>query len=805
MFTILTLTTLAIGIGANTAVFSVVNAILLKPLPFHDPNELIAIWARLRKQAEEEWPMSPAGYFTFRDEGKVFQDVALWSMGWVNMTGNGEPEQVDELYVTDGFLPLLGVRPILGRSFSRVDDSPGPPTIILMNDYWLRKFGGDPSVIGRRIMADGASTQIIGVMPPGFWFMDKHAAVIAPLQLDRAKVFVGQFGFQALARLKPGETLASASVDAGRMFPMMLDRFPPQPGMTKQMAQSLAIRPIVRPLKSDLVGNIGKLLWVLMGAIGAVLLIACANVTNLLLVRTGGRRQELAIRAALGAGWWGIAKELLLESVVLGVSGGLLGVGVAYGALRVLAAIDPGNLPRLDQIRIDPTVLLFSLSISLVAGVLSALIPVFKYSGGHLAGVLREGGRNASEGRERHRARNLLVIVQVALAMVLLIGSGLMLRTASALRQVPTGFTRPRQILTMEISVPEAEVPKPEQALLSFYDILEKVKAIPGVDLACISTGMTMDGSRIMGYGSPIFAADQTYSAGGFPAVRRFKYISPGYFKTMGNSLAAGRDLTLTDIFEARPVAIVSEALARELWHEPRAAIGKRIQEVPNAPWREIVGVAGNERDEGPDHAASAIVYLPTMVRNLFHREVILSVDQLFAIRSRQANSANLLNDVRRVVWSVNHNLPLAKVRTMQEIYDQAIARPSFALVMLTIAAGMALLLGVVGIYGVISYAVSQRTREIGIRMALGASERSVRLLFVRECLLLIVVGLVCGVAGAAALSRLMTSLLFDVSPLDSATYLTVSTVLAAAALLASYIPARRATTIEPMEALRAE
>jgi predicted permease len=315
---------------------------------------------------------------------------------------------------------------------------------------------------------------------------------------------------------------------------------------------------------------------------------------------------------------------------------------------------------------------------------------------------------------------------------------------------------------------------------------------------------MTMDGSRMMGYGSPIFAADQTYSAG-VPPVRRFKYISPGYFKTMGNSLVAGRDLTLTDIFEARPVAVVSEALARELWHEPGAAIGKRIQEVPNAPWREIVGVAGNEHDEGPDHAASAIVYLPTMVRNLFHREVVLGRDQFFAVRSRQANSAKLLKDVRQAVWSVNHNLPLAKVRTMQEIYDQAIARPTFALVMLTIAAGMALLLGVVGIYGVISYAVSQRTREIGIRMALGAPRQAVRLLFMRECLLLVVAGLVCGVAGAAALSRLMTSLLFEVSPLDSATYLTVSAVLAAAALLASYVPARKSTAIEPMEALRAE
>lgn len=403
------------------------------------------------------------------------------------------------------------------------------------------------------------------------------------------------------------------------------------------------------------------------------------------------------------------------------------------------------------------------------------------------------------------------MVVQVALAVVLLIGSGLMLRTASALKQVPPRFTQPRQILTMQISIPDqtsilnAEVPVQEAATRVYYEILDRIKAIPGVESASISNGMTMDGSRVLGFGGSIFMADRTYGAGEPPPLRRFKYVSPGYFKTMGNPLLAGRDLTLTDIQEARPVGVVSEALARELWHEPAAALGQRIQEVPKARWREIVGVAGNEHDEGPGHKASAIVCWPIPMRHFFQREIVIARDQLLGIRSVQGDATKLLKYVRQAVWSVNKNIPLAKVRTMQEIYNKSMARPSFALVMLAIAAGMSLLLSVVGIYGVISYAVSQRAREIGIRIALGASPRSVRMRFIREGSLLIAIGLVCGLAAATALSRLMTSLLFEVRPLDPATYLTVSAVLAATALLASYIPARRATKIEPMEALWAE
>jgi predicted permease len=751
----------------------------------------------------QEVNASPATYFTFREESRTFQDIGLWRNDSVNITGTGEPEQIDALDITDGLLPILGAQPIRGRWFSHKDDSPGSPkTVILSYGYWQRKFGGDPSAIGRRIMVDGDASEIIGILPPGFRFMNSRAALIEPLQFDRAKVFVGNFSYRGVARLKPGVTLAQANADVARMLPMMLDKFPPAPGISIKMFQEARFGPLVRPLKADVVGDIAKVLWVLMASIGVVLFIACANVANLMLVRAEGRQQELAIRAALGAGWSRIARELLMESVALGVAGGLLGVGLAYAALKLLVSIGPANLPRLEEISIAPAVLLFTLAISLVAGLLFGLIPVFKYAGPRLNAALRQGGRNSSDGRERHRARGVLVVVQVALALVLLIGSGLMIRTVQALKHVPPGFTQPEQILTLHVSIPDAEVPKPEQAARTYNNILEKVAAIPGVTAAGLTNSITMDGDND---NDPIFAADKSYADGQVPAMRRYKFISPGFFKAMGNPLLAGRDLTWTDIYETRPVVLVSDALARELWRDPAAALGKRIRENPKAPWREVVGVVGNERDDGADHKATTIVYWPMMLRDFWGFPMIAQRGQAFAIRSGRTGSASLLNEVRRAVWAVNPDLPIANVRTVKEVYDRSMARTAFTLVMLSIAAGMALLLGIVGIYGVVSYAVSRRTREIGIRIALGAPQQAVRQMFVREGLLLTAIGVVCGLAAAAGLTHLMKALLFEVSPLDPATYCAVSLVLAAAALLASYIPARRATAIEPVEALRVE
>jgi putative ABC transport system permease protein len=801
MFTGIVLLTLAVGIGANTAIFSVLSGILLKPLPFPDPDRLVAVWHTPPPSfGIKELEMSPATYFNYREEGRAFQDIGLWRRGSVSVTGLAEPEQVSSLGVTDGMLPVLGMQPALGRWFTRKDDSPGSPeTVMLAYGYWQRKFAGDRGILGRRLLLDGRLREIIGVMPRAFRFMNFDPAVIVPFQLDRNKVFIGNFSFQAVARLKPGVTLAEANTDVARMVPMMSAKFPPAPGMS---GISLRLDPNLRLLKSDLVGDIGKILWVLMGTVGIVLLIACANVANLLLVRAEGRQRELAIRAALGAGRWQIARELLLESLMLGLAGGAFALALASAAIRLVVAKGPSNLPRLNEIAIDPPVLLFTLGISLLAGLLFSLIPVFKYAGPRLETALRQGGRTSSDGRERHRARNLLVVIQVGLALVLLISSGLMIRTIRALKRVDPGFTRPGEILTFRASIPEALVRDREQVVRMQNEILRKIEAIPGVSSVGLVNSITMDGNND---NDPVYAEDHVYAVGQVPALRRYKFISPGFLKTMGNPLLAGRDLTWTDIDQKRPFALVSENLAREYWGSAAAALGKRIRENPQGKWREIIGVAGDERDDGVGKTAPLILYWPMMVKDFWGEPLSVQRNAAYAIRSSRTGSAGFLKEAEQAVWSVNPNLTIAQVRTVQEIYDRSLARTSFALVMLTIAAGMALLLGVVGIYGVIAYSVSQRTREIGIRIALGAGHSAVRRMFVGDALKLAAIGCACGLAAAAGMSKLMSALLFGVSPVDPATYGAVTAVLAAAALLASYLPARRATAIEPVVALRAE
>jgi predicted permease len=803
MFTGITVITLAIGIGANTAIFSVANGVLLKPLPYSSPERLVSIWQTAPGLNIKEINASPATYLTYREEGRTFEDIGLWQRDSVSVTGIAEPEEVPCLSVTDGTLPILGIQPVLGRGFTRKDDSPGSPeTVILTYGYWQRRFGGSPAAVGQRVLMDGQAREVIGVLPRSFRFMDFKPQLILPLRLDRNKVFVGNFSYQAIARLKSGITISQANADVARMLPMMGAKFPPAPGMSAKMLEDARLGPDVRPLKTDVVGDVGKVLWVLMGTVGIVLLIACANVANLLLVRAEGRQQELAIRAALGASWSQVARELLLESVTLAAAGGALGLGLAYGALRLLVVMGPANLPRLDEIAIDAPVLLFTAGISLFAGLLFGIIPVFKYAGPRLGTALRQGGRTVSEGKERHRVRNALVVLQVALALVLLISSGLMIRTMRALNHVQPGFTEPGEILTLRVSIPRAQVPQKEQVVRMDNDIMEKIAAIPGVTSVGLSNSITMDGNTD---NDPIYAEGRVYSESQIPPLRRFKFITPGFFKTMGNPLLAGRDLTWTDLYDKRPSVLVSENMARELWGSPSAALGKRVRENPKAPWREVVGVVGNERDDGVSQKAPTIIYWPIIIQGFWGEPLWLQRDLAFAVRSRRSGSAGYLKEVQQAVWSMNSNLTIASVRTVREIYDRSTARTSFTLVMLSIAAGMALLLGVVGIYGVIAYSVSQRTREIGIRIALGAQQETVTQMFVRHALLLTGIGVACGLAAAVVMMRLMSALLFGVNPVDPATYGAVSVVLASAALLASYLPARKATRIEPVDALRAE
>ncbi|HUI41937.1 MAG TPA: ABC transporter permease [Terriglobia bacterium] len=804
MFTAVTLITLAVGIGANTAVFSVLEGVLLKPLPYPHPEQLISVWEAAPGLNIKQLPMSPSEYFILREQNRTFVDIGAYTGDSVNVTGAGEPEHVRALLVTDGTLPILGVVPMLGRAFGRQDDSPGgPDTVMLTYGYWRRKFGSDRSVVGRSITVDGKAQLVIGVLPQNFSFMDQDVPpLLLPFKWDRNKLVLGNFSYQGVARLKPGVTLAQADADAARLFPVVIRSFPAPPGFSVKLFEQVHIEPDLRPLKQDVVGDVGSVLWVLMGTIGMVLLIACANVANLLLVRAEGRQRELAIRAALGAGWGRIAAELLLESLVLGVAGSALGLGLAYGALRALVAMAPSGLPRLNEIGIDAHVLLFTLAVALVASLLFGCVPIFKYSGVHLGTGLREGGRSLSQTREQHRARSVLVIVQVALALVLLICSGLMIRTFRALTRVQPGFTAPADLQTFRLSVPDAEVKDPEPVVRMYDAIVQKIAVIPGVSSVALSSTVPMDSS---GSFDPVSAQDRKYAEGQLPPIRRFKFVSPGLLKTLGTPLVTGRDFTWEDVYQKLPVAIVSEKMARDYWHEPAAALGKRIRVGTTDDWREIVGVAANVYDDGVNKDPSNCVYWPILMSRFWGQKTQVRRDLAFVIRSPRAGSESLMTEVRKAVWSVDPNLPLADVHTLDYFYRKSMARTSFTLVMLAVAGGMALLLGVIGLYGVIAYSVSQRTREIGIRLALGAQQRELTAMFVRHGLILVGVGVACGLAAAFAVMRLMRSLLFNVSALDPATYAAVSLGLVATAALASYLPSRRTSAVDPVEALRAE
>jgi predicted permease len=806
LFTAITLITLAAGVGANTVIFSVLEGVLLKPLPYPHSERLIGVWHQAPGINIPNLNMAPSMYFIDREQSTTFQDIGAYTGDSFSVTGIGEPEQVNGLDVTDGTLPLLGVVPAVGRLFTREDDSPGTPeTVLISYGYWHQKFGGDPTVIGRSITADGKPRQIIGVLPQGFHFLDeKDAAIIAPFKWDRSKTKLGNFSYRALARLKPGVTMEQASADVARMLPIAIRSFPTPEGFSIKLFEQAQIGPNLRPLKQDVVGDVGNVLWVLMGSIVGVLLIACANVANLMLVRVEGRRQELAIRTALGAGWRRIAGELLFESVILGLLGSLLGLALAYGALQVLVAMAPTGIPRIHEIGIDVPVLLFTLAIALFSSVLFGSIPIFKYSGARLNTGLREGGRALSASRGQHRARNILVVVQVALALVLLICSGLMIRTFRALTHVPPGFTGPDAVQSFRFYVPETDIPDTERERLVRMEegILDKLRAIPGVSSASFSTGIPMDGNSSF---DPIFAQDRAYAEGELPALRRFKWVSPGFFATVGTPLIAGRDISWTDTYQKIPVAIVSENFAREYWHDANNALGKRIRVASVDDWREIIGVVADVHDDGVSEKAPSSVYWPIMMDRFEGQKEMLRRGVAFAIRSPRAGSESFLKEVRQTVWSVDSNVPLAEVHTLGYFYTQSMARTSFTLVMLGVAGGMALLLGIVGIYGVIAYSVSQRTREIGIRMALGAQRQTLIAMFVRHGLLLTGIGIVCGLAGAFAVMRLMSSLLFNVSPVDPITYAAVTVGVVATAYVACYLPSRRAATVDPVDALRAE
>ncbi len=802
-FTVTAVLTLALGIGATTTMFSVVNGVLLRPLPYPEQDRLIELVHEAPGVNIDEYYASPAIYFAYRDHGRAFDAVGLWD--WdsspVTVTGGGEPESVPSLEVTREILPILGATPILGRTFSDADDQPGgAPTAIISYGYWQRRFGG-VNPVGQTLVVEGVVRQVIGVLPQSFRFFDYAADIFYPLQLARAGATFPSSDGRAIARVKPGVTLAQANADAARIIPILSREF----GRPGADIAHLKFAPRLRWLKDTVVGDLRETLWILMGTIGLLLLIACANVANLVLVRTQSRQPELVLRSALGAAWAAIARVVFAESALLGLLGGGAGIAVAYLSLPLLLSLGAEDLPQIMSVVIDPAVLAAALATAVMATLLFAVVPVVQLALPRLtlAGILHGGGRVMAGAREGDRARQILVVAQVAIALVLLVGSGLMIRTFFTLRNVDPGFREPEAIQTFQLTIPRPDVPPGgpaaaaarERILRMQQAILERLAAVTGVESAGFSVfndGLPLDGDGRLISLLP-YVDGKTVDGG----ARNWEMqrVSPGFFETLRTPLVTGRAFDWNDVHEGRPVMLVSENLARKEWGSPAAALGRRIGPDPSNA-SEIVGVVHDVHHNGLHEPAPETAIFPAIANDTAS----------FVVRSRsRAGTADFLRDLHEAVWSVNGSLSPANPRTFGDLYRRAMARTSMTLLLLAITGGIALLLGLIGIYGIVSYAASERRREIGVRLALGAMRSEVQRLFVRRALALVAIGVVIGLGAAALLSRLMASQLFGVTPLDATTHLAVALGLVAAAGMASYISARRGTALDPATVLRGD
>jgi len=784
---------LALGIGANTTIFSVVHGVLIQPLPYPRSDQLVGIYNRLTigGQVYEDAALSPGMYAACRDDCQAFEHVGVWSSGAATVTGAGEAEQVATVTATHGVFPAFGVPASLGRWFSPDDDSPGGArTAILSYGYWQRRFGGDAEILRRTVVIDFVPHQIVGVMPRDFRFLDLSPDVFLAQRLSTNRP--DEFSYNGIGRLKPGLTVAQANADIGRVW-----RTWGQTAGVGKLLDEMAVTPNARPLKNDVIGNVGMALRVLMGALGLLMLLVCANVANLVLLRAQARRQEFAIRAALGAGWGRIAWEQLAESLSLGLMGGTLGLGLAYYGVRLLVATRPDGLPRLDEITLGPAAIAFALLCALGTSLLFGAVAIVARR------VPRriDNARGASQAREQLRGQRVLVVGQVAMALVLLVASGLMVRTLLAIQRVEPGFTRPDQIQMVRISLPQVLAREPERVIRVQKDMLDRLAAIPGVEAVGFASALPLENNR----NGVVVAVEDVTDPDRMPPNRSYRHASPGLFAAQGSRLLAGRDFTWDDVFDQRRVAIVSENMARDSWGEPRRALGKRIRIGRDSPWTEVVGVVENIHAYGLHEPAPATVYARAGVETAASGSSTARRAVTVAIRSSRAGNQTFLNEVAAAVHAVNASVPLANVRTLEDAYRRSMARTSFTVTLIGIAAAMALALAVVGVYGVLAYAVARRRHEVGIRLALGAQPRTVRALFVRQGLLLTSLGGVLGLAASAALSRWISPLLYEVSALDPLTYAIAVAALTGGALLASLVPASRAASVDPMETLRSE
>ncbi len=806
LFSAVVVLVLALGIGAGSAIFTLLDAVILSPLPFDESDRLVAVSHTAPGLGIADAGQCAAWHFTYEEENRVFEDLGMYTAGSAAVTGGEAPEVVPVLRVTSGVFRALRLHPVLGRSFAPEDEEPeAPATLLLSHGYWQSRFGGDPGVLGRILQVDGQSSEIVGVMPASLRSLGPDPALFTPLRYLKAGLFVGNTGLDAVARLKDGVTLNQASADVARMLPMAFDKFPGGPVLDSMAEAGFA--PDLRPLKDDLVGSVSNLLWILMAGVGVLFLIACANVANLFLVRAEGKGSEMAVRTALGASPGLIGWEYLKESLLLGVLGGAGGLALADAGLRVLVAMDSSRLPRLDEVSLNPKVLLFTLVISIGAGILFGLLPVVRYRRKGLTDALKPGASGVLSGRKRHRAQNALAASQVALALLMVVASMLMVRSFRALRNVDPGFGNPEEVLALRLFIAPLEAGDLAVIAQTHEAIARRMEDIAGVTSVGLATAIPMDGSNNW---NPLYTQDAVAGGTERPVSRRHKWIGEGYLETLQIPLLLGRTFTWEDVHNRIPAVLVSANLAEEYWGSPEAAMGKKVA-VRASPvrWHEVIGVVGNVREDGVDQDPTAEVYWPQVTLAFWEGDTENDVWSWpamgYAVRSSRVGSPDFLQEIREAVWSVNAELPLRGMRPLPELMARSVARTSFTLVLFGIAAIVAMILGIVGVYGVISYAVSQRRCELALRMILGARAGHVKRVVLRQGLVISGIGVAVGLGLALGLTRLMAGLLYGVSPVDPLTFLSVATGLTAVALVASYLPARRAAGVDPMTALRSE
>jgi putative ABC transport system permease protein len=790
--------TLALGIGANTAIFSVVNAVMLRPLPYKNPDRLVSLWANVPEHGR--WRVTPANFFDWKKQNTVFEDMAAFGAWTMTLTGDGEPEQMQGTLAGAGYFSVVGVEPMLGRSFLTEEYEPGKgQVVILAHAFWQHRYGGDPKIINKAITLNGTSYTVAGVMPPGIY--PAWPTISGQVSFDQRQQFWTPMSFTAgwaavrtahvlgvLGRLKPGITVEQAQAEMNTIG--------------GRLEQDYAVNKgegiIVNPFMNEVVGNAKPALLTLLGAVGLVLLIACANIAGLLLAQHAARSKEIAIRAALGAGRSRLVRQFFLEGLLLSLLGTAAGLGLAKFGVDAIVQIIPPQFPRFSQTQLDLRVLGFTLLLSLVTCLVFGLVPAWHASKPDLQTTLEQGGRTSGPGAGRQRFQQLLVVFQIGMAVMLVIGAGLLIKSFWRLRQVDPGF-KPEQLLSLSLTLPQAKYGD-AQKINNFYNqLVERFSGLPGVQAAAIAYDHPLQANWVDSFtieGRPAPAAGESPSA-------NFNPVSWDYFRAVSTQIIKGRQFTAQDDQDHPGVVVVNEAFVRRYFpHEN--AVGQRIRPSPPARiWKnqrltsfEIVGIARDVKSTGLNADSEPAYYVPATQAPL--------QDMTILVRTQNDPSA-IVPSLRKAVWSIDPNQPIADVSTMEQIVADSIAQPRLSMLMMGLFGALALILAAVGIYGLLSYAVTQRTQEMGIRMALGARVKDVLGLILKQGMMLVLIGEVFGLVGAFALTRLIRTLLFGVTPTDATTFVVVSAVLTGVALLACYFPARRATKVDPLVALRYE